>query len=193
MVINHYLSASSIFYDSWHPLCSIYMPNSLFPQSLSKFSLVYLLTWHPPLHIAYISTKIIYTKKLWEVWKECIRERVATGMLEDWFVSSDELLFGTKLSYQHVAQINTNTEQCFDAVGWAVGRASACKKLTGGVLAWLFCLGEVQICVWPSSCHYHPLSLAPVNPDWFHLPGFTFLVPDHPSRPGRSPGAVKRL
>ena len=27
--------------------------------------------------------------------------------------------------------------QCFDAVGWAAGRASACKKLSGGVLAWL--------------------------------------------------------
>jgi len=27
--------------------------------------------------------------------------------------------------------------QCFDTVGWAAGRASACKKLSGGVLAWL--------------------------------------------------------
>ena len=27
--------------------------------------------------------------------------------------------------------------QCFDAVGWAAGRASACKKLSGGILAWL--------------------------------------------------------
>ena len=27
--------------------------------------------------------------------------------------------------------------QCFDAVGWAAGRATACKKLSGGVLAWL--------------------------------------------------------
>jgi len=37
MVINHHLSASSIYYDP----CSIYVPDSLFPQSLSKFSLVY--------------------------------------------------------------------------------------------------------------------------------------------------------
>ena len=49
MVINHPLSASYIYYDPWHPLCSIYMPNSLFPQSLSKFSLVYLEAWHFPL------------------------------------------------------------------------------------------------------------------------------------------------
>jgi len=56
MVINHPLSASSIYYDPWHPPCSIYMPGSLFPQSLFKFSLVSLLAWHPPLHTPYISS-----------------------------------------------------------------------------------------------------------------------------------------
>jgi len=56
MVINQPLSASSISYDPWQPLCSIYVPGSLFPQSLSKFSLVYLLAWHPPLHTPYISS-----------------------------------------------------------------------------------------------------------------------------------------
>ena len=50
IVINHPLSASSTYYDPWHLPCSIDMPDSLFPQTLSKFSLVYLLTWHPPLH-----------------------------------------------------------------------------------------------------------------------------------------------
>jgi len=34
---------SSIFYDPWHPPCSVYVPDSLFPQSFSKFSLVYYL------------------------------------------------------------------------------------------------------------------------------------------------------
>ena len=33
-------------YDPWHPPSSIYVPDSLFPQSLSKFSLVYLLAWN---------------------------------------------------------------------------------------------------------------------------------------------------
>jgi len=56
MVINHPLSASSIYYDTWHPPCSIYVPDSLFAQSLSKFSLVYLLVWHLPLHTPYISS-----------------------------------------------------------------------------------------------------------------------------------------
>jgi len=47
----------------------------------------------------------------------------------------------------------------------------ACKKLNGGMLAWLSVWGEVKICVWPSWCHCHSLSLAPVNPDWFYLSG----------------------
>jgi len=33
----------------------------------------------------------------------------------------------------------------------------------------------------------HSLSLAPVNPDWFYFPGFTFLVPAHPGNPGQNP------
>jgi len=55
VVINHPLYASSIFYDPWHPR-TIYVPDSLFPQSLSKFSLVYLLAWHSPVHTPYISS-----------------------------------------------------------------------------------------------------------------------------------------
>jgi len=35
---------------------SIYVPESLFPQLLSEFSLVYLLAWHPSLHTPYISS-----------------------------------------------------------------------------------------------------------------------------------------
>jgi len=56
VVISHPLSASSIYYDPWHPLCSIYVPESLFSQSLSKFSLVHLLAWHPLLQTPYISS-----------------------------------------------------------------------------------------------------------------------------------------
>jgi len=53
---DHQPSASSIYYDPWHPRCSIYVLDSVFQQSLSKFSLVYLLAWHPPLHTPYISS-----------------------------------------------------------------------------------------------------------------------------------------
>jgi len=37
MLINCPLSALSIYYDPWHPLCSINVPDSLFPQSLQVF------------------------------------------------------------------------------------------------------------------------------------------------------------
>ena len=51
VVINHPLSAFSIYYDLWHLLCSIYVSESLFPQSLFMFSLVYLLgSWPGTLH-----------------------------------------------------------------------------------------------------------------------------------------------
>jgi len=56
VIINHHLSTSSIYYDPWHPPCSIRAPDNIFPQSLSNFSLVYLLAWHPPLHTLYISS-----------------------------------------------------------------------------------------------------------------------------------------
>jgi len=36
----------------------------------------------------------------------------------------------------------------------------ACKKVSGGMLAWLSVWGEVQICIWSYWCHCH--SLAPV-------------------------------
>jgi len=53
--------------------------------------------------------------------------------------------------------------------------------------------GEVQICIWPSWCHSHSLSLAPVNPDCFYSPGFTFLVPAHLGSPRHSPGDRKMV
>ena len=61
------------------------------------------------------------------------------------------------------------------------------RKLSDEILAWLSVWIKVQICIWPSWCHCHSLSLAPVNPDWFYLPGFTFLVLAHPGSPGQNP------
>jgi len=46
-------------------------------------------------------------------------------------------------------------------VGWHEGHP-ACKKLSGGMLVWLSVWGEVQICIWPSWCYCHTLSLAAV-------------------------------
>ena len=71
----------------------------------------------------------------------------------------------------------------FSALTLLVGRQEghpACKKLNGEVLVWLSVWSEVQICIWPSWCHCHSLSLASVKsrlvlPFWYQL---TWLVPE---------------
>ena len=71
----------------------------------------------------------------------------------------------------------------FSALTLLVGRQEghpACKKLSGGVLAWLSGWSEVQTCIWPSWCHCHSLSLASVKsrlvlPFWYRL---TWVVPE---------------
>jgi len=65
--------------------------------------------------------------------------------------------------------------------------------MSGGMLAWLPVWGEVEICIWPSWCHCHSLPFAPINPYWFYLPGFTFLIPAHPGSPGQIPGGRKTV
>ena len=65
----------------------------------------------------------------------------------------------------------------FSALTLLVGRQEghpACKKLSGGVLAWLSVWSEVQTCIWPSWCHCHSLSLTSVKarlvfPFWYRL------------------------
>jgi len=52
-------------------------------------------------------------------------------------------------------------------VGWLEGHL-ACKKLSGGVLAWLSDWSELQTCIWPSGCHCHSLSLASVKQIGFY-------------------------
>jgi len=63
-------------------------------------------------------------------------------------------------------------------VAWQEGHP-ACKKLSGGVLAWLSVWSEVQTCMRPSWCHCHSLSLASVKsrlvPFWYRL---TWVVPE---------------
>ena len=71
----------------------------------------------------------------------------------------------------------------FSALTLLVGRQEghpACKKLSGEVLVWLSVWSKVQTCIWPSWCHCHSLSLAPVKsrlvlPSWYWL---TRVVPE---------------
>jgi len=71
----------------------------------------------------------------------------------------------------------------FSALTLLVGRQEghpACKKLSGGLLAWLSIWSKVQTCIWPRWCHCHSLSLASVKsrlvlPFWYWL---TRVVPE---------------
>ena len=71
----------------------------------------------------------------------------------------------------------------FSALMLLVGQQEGhptCKKLSGGLMAWLSVWSEVQTCIWPSWCHCHSLSLASaksrlVLPSWYRL---TRVVPD---------------
>ena len=79
--------------------------------------------------------------------------------------------------------LNSSTTVVFSALTLLVGHQEwhpACKKLSGGVLAWLSVWSEVQTCIQPSWCHRHSLSLASVKsrlvlPFQYRL---TWVVPD---------------
>jgi len=64
------------------------------------------------------------------------------------------------------------TAVAFSALTLLVGQQEghpACKKLSGGVLAWLSVWSEVPTCIWPSWCRCHSLSLASVKSRSAHL------------------------
>ena len=75
------------------------------------------------------------------------------------------------------------SRNAFSALTLLVGHQEghpACKKLSGGVPAWLSVWSEMQTCIWPSWCHCHSLSLASVKsrlvlPFWYRL---TRVVPE---------------
>jgi len=55
--------------------------------------------------------------------------------------------------YVTSAAVSAFSAIAFSALTLLVGRQEghpACKKLSGGVLAWLSAWSEVQTCIWPS-------------------------------------------
>jgi len=78
--------------------------------------------------------------------------------------------------------------QCFDAVGWAAGRAPACKK----TFEWW---GTVMVICLERDADLHVAQLMPLplTVSCFNKIqiGFTFLVLAHPGSPGKR--AVKRV
>jgi len=74
--------------------------------------------------------------------------------------------------------------QCFDTIGWALGRGSDRKKLSDEVLAWLPVWSEVQvICIWSSWCYCHSIISCFIKLQ----DGLTFLVLAYPGCPGVNP------
>jgi len=74
----------------------------------------------------------------------------------------------------------------FSALTLLVGRQeghAVCKKLSGGVLAWLSCLEQ------DADLHMAQLMPLPLTVSCFSKIqiGFTFLVPAHPGSPGKGP------
>jgi len=61
-------------------------------------------------------------------------------------------------------------------VGWQEGHPT-CKKLSGGMLAWLSVWSEVHTCIWPSLCHCYSLSLASVKSRLVYL-SLSRVVPE---------------
>ena len=74
----------------------------------------------------------------------------------------------------------------FSALTLLVGRQEghpACKKTSGGVLAWFSVWSEMQTCIWPQLM---PLPLTVSCFSKIQI-GFTFLVPAHLGSPGKGP------
>jgi len=111
------------------------------------------------------------------------------GDCENWHVSYGLCAYKSFLVHMHCAFIEFRFELelepyslAFSALTLLVRQQEghlACKKLSGGVLAWLSVWSEVQTCIWPSWCHCHSLCLASVKsrlilPFWYRL---TRVVP----------------
>ena len=146
LIIRNPLSTSSICYSSKHPLCLIYMLGSPFPQPLSRSFLVFLLVWDPLFLSLYISSPshcILFATHAHTI-AACFAVVLRLCCL--FLISRSQLI-----TWKFVFYLNVTFT--FSALTLLVGRQEghpACKKLSGGVLAWLSVWSEVQTCIWPS-------------------------------------------
>ena len=101
-----------------------------------------------------------------------------------WIQSTEHAVLQKKQTSVTLWNKNLFSSTCaFSALTLLVGQQEghlACKKQSGGVLAWLSVWSEVQTCIWPSWCHCYSLSLTPVksrlvSPFWYWL---TWVVPE---------------
>ena len=94
-----------------------------------------------------------------------------------------------------VCVLSTDTDNSFDTVGWASGKATGLYKLSDWVFLWLSVCSDLQIvCIWSSWCHSVQTlsSLASfkcrlVLPFWYLLKAVKrslLLIPANPGCPG---------
>ena len=92
-------------------------------------------------------------------WHQLGHIQVCTSLQSDNHASTPLLSFFTgRMTFGNIIG--------FSALTLLVGQQEGhlvCKKLSGGVLAWLSDWSEVQTCIWPSWCHCHSLFLASVK------------------------------
>ena len=117
-------------------------------------------------HSYIASVKGIRNRKSYEVyWILTLLLSISDPRPTNYLLSVSPLLS----SYQWLSIIFTFIQYlhyAFSALTLLVRRQEghpACKKLSGGMLAWLSVWSEMQTCTWPSWCHCHSLSLASVK------------------------------
>jgi len=135
VVINHPLSASSIYYDPWHPPCSIYMPDSLLFHNLcSRF--LWSTSWPGTLHFIFLHPVIVFFCSTCPYYRNlfCCSTKITSSnpnlseqhnkcLTVGWiFVKLRIYKIQTRESQLNFGWISI--VQCFDAVGWVAGRAS---------------------------------------------------------------------
>ena len=103
---------------------------------------------------------------IWSSWCHCIPKscNLSPHLNPDWFYLSGTGLL--RLSWKGGVIVVLVVRIAFSALTLLVGRQEGhpvCKKLSGGVLAWLSVWSEVQTCICSCWCHCHSLSLASVK------------------------------
>jgi len=124
--------------------------------------------------LAWLAVWIGFMLIRWRVWQSDERLR--------WAVDSAPR-FDLAVAHGQLRPDDLRDIIAFSALTLLVGRQEghpACKKLSGGMLAWLSVWSEVQACIRLSWCHCHSLSLASVKsrlvlPFWYRL---ARVVPD---------------
>ena len=121
-----------------------------------------------------------------------------TQMVPDKFQKNSKTIVSvcacTSSGQQKILSNPSPRNLCFISIGlfqccrltWQEGHP-AYKKTEWWDAGMVMCLSQGADLHMAWLMHCHSLSLAPVNPDWFYLPGFTFVVLAHPGSPGHNP------